>query len=60
LLTFSFAGVLANFLSAAQNETEIADAFDQHQINNTQQKTIVNRAFCAFSISCFHGWHYRC
>jgi hypothetical protein len=36
LLTFSFAGVLANFLSAAQNETEIADAFDQHQINNTQ------------------------
>jgi len=40
LLTFSFVGALVKILSAVQNETEMAGAFERHQIVNTQDKPL--------------------
>jgi hypothetical protein len=36
LHAFLFTGALANILSGAQNETELGEAFKQHQIINTK------------------------
>jgi hypothetical protein len=40
VVRISFAGALAKILSAGQNETEMARAFERHQIINTQEKPL--------------------